>query len=180
MNTNEKQKKVTNKKLYLGSAIVIIIWLVSFPVIKLLTNYKTDFSQIGIVGDSFGAINALFSGLAFVGLIFTIYLQKNELRLQREELKLQRFELKENREQLRRSAESQEKTEYLIKKQLRLGNRTAKIDALTTIINSYNNDIYGGHTKKIGGTLTQKRNEKLKTLDKMVNDINLITKDLDN
>ena len=179
MNKNEEIKKDTNKKLYIGSGIVIIIWLISFPLIKLLIDYETDFSKIGVVGDSFGAINALFSGLAFVGLIFTIYLQKNELRLQREELRLQRNELKENREQLRRSAESQEKTEKLIKKQLKLGNKTAKINALTTIIESYNNDIYGGHTKKIGWNLTQKRDQKLKTLDRMVIDINEITDDLE-
>jgi len=167
-----------NWKLYFGSVIVIIIWLVSYPVLKTFVDHKDDFSKIGVVGDSFGAINALFSGLAFVGLIFTIYLQKNELRLQREELKLQRAELKENREQLRRSAEAQEKTENLIKKQLKLANKTAKIDALTTIISSFNNDIYGGHTKKIGGDLTRKRDEKLKTLNAMIEQVNLITNDL--
>lgn len=39
---------------------------------------RTD-KEVGAVGDIFGSINALFSGLAFLGLIVTIILQKKEL-----------------------------------------------------------------------------------------------------
>ena len=38
-------------------------------------------------GDMFGAVDTLFSGLAFAGVIYTILLQKQELELQREEIK---------------------------------------------------------------------------------------------
>jgi hypothetical protein len=34
--------------------------------------------QRGIFGDMFGAVNALFSGLAFVGIVITLYLQNQE------------------------------------------------------------------------------------------------------
>lgn len=54
----------------------------------------------GLFGDQFGAVNALFSGLAFAGLIFTIILQKKELALQREELTQTREELRGQKEQL--------------------------------------------------------------------------------
>ena len=37
-----------------------------------------DSEKQGQFGDQFGAVNALFSGLAFAGLIFTIILQKKE------------------------------------------------------------------------------------------------------
>ena len=47
----------------------------------------------------FGGINALFTGLALAGAIYTILLQRHELELQREELRL-------TREQLHASAES--------------------------------------------------------------------------
>ena len=57
-------------------------------------------------GDQFGAVNALFSGLAFAGLIFTIILQKKELSLQREELTETRAELRGQKEQM----EEQNKT----------------------------------------------------------------------
>lgn len=65
-----------------------------------------DPEKQGQFGDQFGAVNALFSGLAFAGLIFTIILQKKELALQREELTQTREELKGQKEQL----EEQNKT----------------------------------------------------------------------
>ncbi len=54
----------------------------------------------GTFGDMFGAVNTLFSGLAFAGIIFAISLQSKELELQRSELELTREELKGQKEQL--------------------------------------------------------------------------------
>ncbi len=48
----------------------------------------------------FGAVNALFSGLAFASLVYTIFLQKRELELQRQELALTRAELEGQKLQL--------------------------------------------------------------------------------
>ena len=73
----------------------------------LLMNAFGDWAQSGVFGDSFGVVNALFSGLAFAGIIFTIFLQQNELRLQRHELKLQRDELELTRGEISRSADAQ-------------------------------------------------------------------------
>ena len=53
----------------------------------------------GVFGDMFGALTALFSGLAFAGIIFTILLQKEELELQRQELKLTRKEFELTRQE---------------------------------------------------------------------------------
>ena len=47
----------------------------------------------GQFGNLFGGLNALFTGLAFAGLIYTILLQRDELKLQRDELQLTRKEL---------------------------------------------------------------------------------------
>lgn len=47
----------------------------------------------GLFGDSFGALNALFSALAFSAVVVTLWMQRNELKQQREELELQRDEL---------------------------------------------------------------------------------------
>jgi len=60
------------------------------------------------IGDTFGAVNALFSSLAFAFLIYTSLLQQQELGLQREELKLQRQEIKDNRIELAKTASAQE------------------------------------------------------------------------
>ncbi|WP_081669237.1 putative phage abortive infection protein [Photobacterium halotolerans] len=45
--------------------------------------------NLGTLGDSFGALNTLFSGLAFAGIIVSIYLQSKELKETREEIKAQ-------------------------------------------------------------------------------------------
>lgn len=84
----------------------------------------------GLFGDSFGAVNSLFSGLAFAGIIYTVLLQRRELALQREELSLTRNELK-------RTADAQEKSEEALTKQIESLNDTAKLNALQTIVDHY-------------------------------------------
>jgi|GEM_PF-3169125 len=61
-------------------------------------------SDSGQFGDMFGGATALFSGLAFVGIIWAIYLQKKELGCQRAELELTRKEMKGQKDQLERQA----------------------------------------------------------------------------
>jgi len=78
-------------------------------------------------GDMFGAVNALFSGLAFLGIIYTIYLQRNELALQRGELKL-------TRDELNRSAQAQEKSEEALSRQAESLRVTAKLNGLSSMM----------------------------------------------
>ena len=63
----------------------------------------------GLFGDMFGVGNAIFSALAFAGLIITILLQRQELKLQRQELKLTRSEVKGQKEQLESQADTLKK-----------------------------------------------------------------------
>lgn len=77
--------------LYILLGVVFLFWIVSILVIRWEFN---DWSTRGTFGDSFGAINSLFSGLALGGIIYTIFLQKKELALQREELSETRNEFK--------------------------------------------------------------------------------------
>lgn len=51
-----------------------------------LSECHADETERGTFGDQFGFVNALFSGLAFAGVIYTIILQKDELECQRQEL----------------------------------------------------------------------------------------------
>ena len=67
----------------------------------------------------FGAVNALFSGLAFAGILIALYMQKHELELQREELsatreelKLQRMEMKGQKKQLEIQNKTSEKQRF--------------------------------------------------------------------
>lgn len=61
---------------------LIALWL-GLPAFLWLVWPQTELSGIdsGVAGDSFGIINALFSGLAFLGLLFTI--QQQALQNQR-------------------------------------------------------------------------------------------------
>ena len=78
-------------------AIVMAIWGACFWFVEKYVATKPDSL---LVGDAFAALNTLFSGLAFAGLICAIFLQKSELSLQRNELELTRNELSGQREQL--------------------------------------------------------------------------------
>ncbi|WCO00581.1 hypothetical protein [Psychroserpens ponticola] len=55
---------------------VLFLWAISG---YLIICYTDDFAVRGQIGDMFGAVNALFSGLAFVGLIYTIFQQQKEI-----------------------------------------------------------------------------------------------------
>ncbi len=79
--------KITIKYLLIGVLIVIIIWLISGLIIYNIF----DSNEIGPIGDMFGAINSLFSGLALFGIIVSIFIQQKELNLQNEEFRINRL-----------------------------------------------------------------------------------------
>src|SRR5262245_56556698 len=78
---------------------IFVVWLASAYIMAWI--YPEPMDNRGIAGDQFGAVNALFSGLAFAGLITTLLLQRKELELQREELRMTRAEHREAKEQLK-------------------------------------------------------------------------------
>lgn len=69
----------------------------AYPFIVKLCTQNLNWEIRGTIGDSFGALNSLFSGLAFAGVIMTIIMQKNELTLQRDEMIETRKEFETNR-----------------------------------------------------------------------------------
>ncbi|WP_316851584.1 putative phage abortive infection protein [Pedobacter agri] len=75
---------------------LLLIFFILFVCVAWIINannvYDEHGNDLGVYGDKFGAVNALFSGLAFAGIIFTIMLQSNELAMQREESKAGRKE----------------------------------------------------------------------------------------
>lgn len=87
----------------------------------ILTWVGPDMATWGQFGDIFGGINALFTGLAFAGVIYTILLQRRELGLQRDELRL-------TRDELARSATAQNEQVAQLKE-------SAKLAALTALLN---------------------------------------------
>lgn len=70
---------------------VFMVWLVFFG-FAISHLESTESSKLGMLGDSFGVVNSLFSGLALVGVVVALYLQKTEIE---ETLELMREEQRE-------------------------------------------------------------------------------------
>lgn len=95
--SGENHEEETEKVDLLYPALVVMLvlgaWILTWLLLK-------DVPERGTFGDMFGSVNSLFSGLAFVGVVFAIILQGKELKLQRRELKFTRDELKGQKLQL--------------------------------------------------------------------------------
>lgn len=76
------------KKINRITLLLVLFVLLAWGTTLILLFYDNEegVGQIGQFGDMFGATNALFSGLAFVGIIVAIIIQSEELGLQRKEL----------------------------------------------------------------------------------------------
>lgn len=114
--------------MWAGSAVAIYEWV--------------DHDDRGTFGDMFGAVNALFSGLAFAGLIYTISVQRQELSLQREAIDMQTEELKLQRIETAKTVDELEGQKSLLNLQI----------AMTTI-----NELIKNKNKRLGSaTLNDK------------------------
>lgn len=71
----------------LVSISIIILWGSWFFLPDLLlSNYVVPIEyleKIGLLGDSFGSLSSLFSALAFIGVLYTIYLQSIDIKQQK-------------------------------------------------------------------------------------------------
>jgi hypothetical protein len=79
--------------------IVVILWGLNWYV-GIKSPCFSNWSDRASFGDMFGVVSALFSGLAFAGIIITIFLQTKELALQRQELEDTRTEIRGQKDQL--------------------------------------------------------------------------------
>ncbi|ACT95675.1 putative phage abortive infection protein [Dyadobacter fermentans] len=83
--------KKSEQSFGLLALVITLIWVISWICIDTFVEVKDQ----GIFGDKFGAVNALFSGLALAGIIYSLSMQKQELALQRQELTATRNEFKQ-------------------------------------------------------------------------------------
>jgi len=108
--------------MFLVAAFFILIICLIYALMLSNIDFKGFNENDGTFGDSFGALNTLFSGLAFAGVICTIIMQSEELRLQRKELK-------DTKAELAKSAIAQEQQ---VENQI----AAAKLQALTTLFDA--------------------------------------------
>ncbi|MFV0500647.1 MAG: hypothetical protein ACK5MH_03520 [Bacteroidales bacterium] len=105
----EAQKKEKNIVLIIS---VFVITLIVFALGWYLFELKYPSKQNPDFPDKFAAISALFTGLAFAGVICTIILQSRELKLQRQELEDTREELKGQKEAAQKQNELLERQRF--------------------------------------------------------------------
>lgn len=91
-------RKIINKYIVI---IIIFIVVICIWILNLLITLNWGDSNRGTFGDMFGASNALYSGLALGGIIYTIFEQRKELKKQEEQIIKQNKELKETKENLK-------------------------------------------------------------------------------
>ncbi len=80
--------------LFITSIVVLTVW---WKVPQCLGNGLSPATDTGTFGDNFGSVNALFTGLAFAGLVFSILLQQRQIRLQRADFLSQLKEMEGSR-----------------------------------------------------------------------------------
>lgn len=95
------------------STAILLLLLLSVVALWLwLPRYLTSTISNLPYGSSYDALGALFTGLAFAGLVFTIFLQQRQIKLQREDFLSQLEEMKMSREEIARQVNVQEKHLY--------------------------------------------------------------------
>jgi hypothetical protein len=114
----------------IGILIVIVQCLIGYAVYRWLPDWPTR----GQFGDVFGAVNALFSGLAFAGLIYAVFLQREELSLQRKELEL-------TRQELQRSAHAEEQSEIALRAQAEAAALSARLNTTGALLEHYRSEL---------------------------------------
>jgi hypothetical protein len=129
-------KQSNFKEISLSIIVTLLVFVAYFFIVSQVFPEKSD---RGFFGDMFGGINALFSGLAFLGVIYAVVLQRDELRLQREELKL-------SREELKKSVEVQQKSEEALRNQIKSMEKTAKLNGLSSILQYHSSSIVAATT----------------------------------
>lgn len=151
----------------IGLVFILIFCFVIYFIA--VSAYYPDMSARGQFGDAFGGINALFSGLALLGIIYTIFLQKKELGLQRKELEL-------TREELKRTAGAQEKSEKALSRQAESLKVTAKLNGLSARLQHYNTLIELTNSPKYGIN-TAEFNTHKREADLIIEEIRRLTDD---
>lgn len=135
MRNEDKETKTILKTAIIVAIAVVIMWALTF-----FLSFIYNSEERGQFGDMFGAVNALFSGLAFAGLIITLILQKTELGLQRDELEQTREELKNQRMEFETQNETLKRQQFesALYNMLELQQQIVNDLAYDTTIEGYN------------------------------------------
>src|SRR3954447_4954476 len=70
-----------------AAILALIVWLACLTIAlrEAWCKDKEAIAASGQIGDTFGAVNALFTGFALIGLVYTAVLQRQEIRTQEQD-----------------------------------------------------------------------------------------------
>lgn len=142
-----------------GAVVVFVLWLVSALII---VQFWPEPSEHGTLGDMFGAINALFSGWAFLGVIVAIILQKIELEAQRHEIREARI--------------AHQSSAVALADQARLSAIRTRIEALTLLIEDVNRQIDGTSGRLARDRLGKEHRRLMDELRKRLDEVDTVSK----
>lgn len=155
--------------------VIAVVFVLAIPIVSsaLMMYFFSNWETRGQFGDMFGAVNTIFSGLAFAGLIYAITLQS-------EELELQRRELESTRHELARSASAQAKSEAALAAQARSLEHSNRLMAIGTMISACDSVILSFEKLRSGVTqrdleiVNKARGTKAKMIDLLDKEFNTL------
>lgn len=123
---NKTQTEVkTHRTTFWGLICLLILTCILYPFIirwaYSLCSSTRHLEQCGLIGDSFGALNAFISGCAFIAVVISLKQQTEQIKLQREDLRLQRNDLALQREEMQKAREEAERQTEQFEAQVQIG-----------------------------------------------------------
>lgn len=167
----ETEKKTNWRPLFLIMGLFIILWLINGV---LLNGLPLEYR--GVIGDMFGASNALFSGLALAAVAYSLWLQRKELELQRKVTMVNVMELrnsvkaqegaaeaqKEQVEAMREQTKATYSQNALIDKQIKTMALVSQLETQVVFMNKTFNEIAKVTPSVIGSDYRHMHSEQIK------------------
>ncbi len=119
---NNREKREFSWFFAVTVSFIVTTWLIAIYLTLKSPNNESIF---------FDAVVALFTGVAFTGVLYSLHLQREDLQLNREELKINREELGRTREEMKEQREEMERQLFEQHFQFMLLTFSKKIDTLS-------------------------------------------------
>lgn len=120
----------------------------------------------GQFGDQFGAVNSLFAGFAFIGVIYTLLVQQKEIAAAKQKeadneaaLKIQLDFQAQIATALKDQAEFQTRSFATLERQAMLQAQSALINANAALLNQRTTELHRAHRLAVGSIKIPKRDE---------------------
>ncbi|MGR3628800.1 MAG: putative phage abortive infection protein [Sulfitobacter sp.] len=96
-----EHKRISGWTVGIVAIIAVALWVGNLWIGLSYSGKQTFIGERGTFGDVFGAVNSLFTGMAFVGVIYSITMQREELGIARSEMQQTKSMLGEQQTNLR-------------------------------------------------------------------------------